>query len=107
MTIKREELSPKMLGGRSLPPKQLQRRGRGEVERGRVMVEYERFRGKRVEKGGRQGGRTSMKAAILRGWRGAIFCSHSQEVRTRIRETVLRMISSSIHPLAYFWCSKR
>jgi hypothetical protein len=52
MTIKSREVRQKMLRG-SLLPKQWQRRGRREVERGKMMVEYERFGGKKMEKGGR------------------------------------------------------
>jgi len=52
MAIKRKEVRQKMLR-RSLLPKQWQRRGRGEVERGKIIVEYERFGGKKMEKGGR------------------------------------------------------
>jgi hypothetical protein len=52
MKIKIKEVRPKMLGGRKLLPKQWQRRGGGEVERGKVMVEYERLGGKKMEKGG-------------------------------------------------------
>jgi hypothetical protein len=51
MAIKGKEVSQKMLR-RSLPPKQWQRRGRREMEREKV-VEYERFGGKKMEKGGR------------------------------------------------------
>ena len=43
--------------------------GRREVERGKVIVEHERFSRKRIEKGGRergrQDGRINMRAAIL------------------------------------------
>jgi hypothetical protein len=49
MAIKGKEVSQKMLR-RSLPPKQWQRRGRREIEREKV-VEYKRFRGKKIEKG--------------------------------------------------------
>jgi hypothetical protein len=52
MTIKSREARQKMLR-RSLLPKQWQQRGRREVERGTMMVEYKRFRGKKIEKGGR------------------------------------------------------
>jgi len=57
MAIKSRNVRPKT-SRRSLP-KQWQRRGRREVERGKVMVEYERFGGKRMEKGGREAGWTN------------------------------------------------
>jgi hypothetical protein len=52
MAIKSKEVRQKMVR-RSLLPKQWQRRGRRDVERGKIMVECKRFGGKKMEKGGR------------------------------------------------------
>jgi hypothetical protein len=56
ITIKSKEVRPKVLGGACCPSNG-SGGGRREVERGKVIVEQERFSGKRMEKGGREGER--------------------------------------------------
>ena len=53
------------------------------VERRKVMVEYGRFGGKKVEKEGREGRRINIEDCypeLPRRWRAAVFCSPSQKV---------------------------
>jgi hypothetical protein len=54
--IKSKEARPKMLRGACCLSNS-SGGGRREVERGKVIVKYKRFSGKRIEKGGRERGR--------------------------------------------------
>jgi hypothetical protein len=58
ITIKSKEARPKMLGGACCPSNG-SGGGRREVKQGKVMVEYKRFGGKRIEKGEREAGWTN------------------------------------------------